>query len=115
MMVYLHHKSVCYERMMEEYIKAPDCHLKVRHDVEAYLRCDDSVFYEHLRRDSAHNAWPSAFSFARTIRWRSKCTNQRAIPPAGRGGELKAKLKARNIPSRSQLGPGLIQLRKSPT
>ncbi len=57
LMVYLHHKSVCYEKMMERYIRSENCSFKVPADVEAYLRCDDSVLYEHLRKDASKNEW----------------------------------------------------------
>lgn len=57
LMVYLHHKSVCYEKMMEKYLKSPACTFKVPADVNAYIQCDDSVLYEHLRRDAATNDW----------------------------------------------------------
>lgn len=57
LMVYLHHKSVCYEKMMEKYLRSPACTFQVPADVEAYLRCDDSVLYEHLRKDAPKSDW----------------------------------------------------------
>jgi HD superfamily phosphohydrolase len=99
MMVYLHHKSVCYERMMEEYIKQPDCSFKVPSDVEAYLRCDDSVFYEHLRRDSAHNAWAERILLRKNYKVALEVHESKGDPARGPdASDLKAKLKAKNIP-----------------
>lgn len=99
MMVYLHHKSVCYERMMEEYIRSPDCTFEVPADVEAYLRCDDSVFYEHLRRDSGHNAWAERILLRKNYKVALEVHESKGDPARGAdAAELKAKLKAKNIP-----------------
>jgi HD superfamily phosphohydrolase len=68
LMVYLHHKSVGYEELMGRYIKSPDCSFKVPSDIEAYIRCDDSVFYEHLRRDAAKNEWAERILRRRTYK-----------------------------------------------
>ncbi len=57
LMVYLHHKSVCYERMMEEYTRSKDCTFRVPTEAEDYIRCDDAAFYEALRKDADHNVW----------------------------------------------------------
>lgn len=57
LMVYLHHKSVCYEIMMQKYLHAESCSFSVPADVEAYIDCDDSVVYEHLRKDASKNDW----------------------------------------------------------
>ena len=99
LMVYLHHKSVCYERMMEEYIKSPDCSFKVPSDVEAYLRCDDSVFYEHLRRDSAHNEWAERILRRKNYKVALEVHESKGDPAKGAEAiELKNKLKAKGIP-----------------
>lgn len=57
LMVYLHHKSVCYEKMMEKYLRSESCSFQVPSDINAYIQCDDSVLYEHLRKDAPKNDW----------------------------------------------------------
>jgi HD superfamily phosphohydrolase len=98
LMVYLHHKSVCYERMMEEYLDSPDCSFKVPSDVEAYIRCDDSVFYEHLRRDAATNQWADRILRRKTYRVALEMHESKGDPARSAAAtELKAKLKAKGI------------------
>lgn len=101
LMVYLHHKSVCYERMMEEYIQSPDCSFKVPSDAEEYIRCDDSLFYEHLRRDAPHNDWADRILHRRNYKVGMELhesKGQRGDPAkSAEAVELKNKLKAKGI------------------
>ncbi|MCO5144384.1 MAG: HD domain-containing protein [Oligoflexia bacterium] len=57
LMVYLHHKSVCYEEMMKAYMRSEGVVFKVPSDVEEYLECDDNYFYECLKADQDVSPW----------------------------------------------------------
>lgn len=58
LMVYLHHKSVCYEEMMKAYMSDRDnITFQVPSEIEEYLECDDNYFYECLKADQDVNAW----------------------------------------------------------
>ena len=98
LMVYLHHKSVCYEKMMEKYLKSENCSFKVPSDIEEYIRCDDSVLYEHLRRDREKNDWARRVldrkHYKVAVEW-----HEGAGDPAKskKAVEFKAKLKEKNI------------------
>ncbi len=98
MMVYLHHKSVCYEKMMEKYLSGA-CSFVVPENVEAYIRCDDSVAYEHLRHDAGSNEWAARIINRRhyrvAVEWHEPLTD---LSRSKKALELKAKLKAKNIP-----------------
>ena len=67
LMVYLHHKSVCYEEVMMRYLKSADCSFSVPSDVEEYLELDDSVFYSYLRKDKK-NQWAKRILDRRTYK-----------------------------------------------
>jgi HD superfamily phosphohydrolase len=98
LMVYLHHKSVCYEKMMEEYIRSPNCSFRVPSDVEEYIRCDDSVFYEFLRRDASSNEWAERILHRRNYKVGYEVHESRGDPSRGeRAVEYKAKLKAKGV------------------
>jgi HD superfamily phosphohydrolase len=99
LMVYLHHKSVCYERMMEEYLRSPNCTFAVPADVEQYIRCDDSVVYERLRHDSAQNEWAERILLRHHYQVAGEWHESRGEPSRrAEAVELKAKLKAKGIP-----------------
>lgn len=100
LMVYLHHKSVCYERMMEEYVDSPDCTFKVPADAEAYIRCDDAAFYEHLRKDAATNDW--AYRILNRKNYKvayemHEATGRSDPAKSAEAMEMKARLKAKGI------------------
>jgi len=98
LMVYLHHKSVCYEKMMEKYLHSDNCSFSVPEDVEAYIRCDDSVVYEHLRRDAATNEWADRILKRRhykvAVEWHESVGDPGKSKKAL---ELKTKLKEKGI------------------
>ncbi|MGE3261920.1 MAG: HD domain-containing protein [Bacteriovoracia bacterium] len=98
LMVYLHHKSVSYERMLEEYLDAPDCSFKVPSDVEEYIKCDDSLFYEHLRKDSPGNRWAERILARRTFKVGLEVHESKGDPSkSAEAMELKTKLKAKGV------------------
>ncbi len=98
MMVYLHHKSVCYERMMEEYIQSPECTFRVPSDAENYIRCDDSVFYESLRKDAARSPWADRILKRKTFKVAMEVHESKGDPSKSpEAMELKAKLKAKGM------------------
>ena len=98
LMVYLHHKSVAYERMLEEYLHSDNSSFVVPADVEEYIRCDDSVFYEHLRRDAGKNRWASRILNRQTGKVAMEIHDAKGDPSKSAAAlELKAKLKAKNI------------------
>lgn len=98
LMVYLHHKSVCYEKMMEFYLHSPNCSFRVAENVEDYIRCDDSVVYEHLRRDEQKNDWAERILHRRhyklAVEWREPIDQGKTK----KAQEYKSRLKAKNIP-----------------
>ncbi len=102
LMVYLHHKSVCYEKMMEEYLRSPGCSFRVPEDVEQYVCTDDSVLYEHLRRDAGKIEWAERILSRRNYRvaveWHDRNGRQGNPAKSKDAGELKTKLKAKGIP-----------------
>jgi uncharacterized protein len=99
LMVYLHHKSVCYEKMMEEYIRSPSCSFRVPEKVEEYIRCDDSVVYEHLRRDAAKCEWAERVLLRHHYKVAGEWHESKGDPSKrAEAVELKAKLKAKGIP-----------------
>ena len=115
LMVYLHHKSVCYEKMMEEYIRSPQCSFRVPEDVEEYVRTDDSVLYEHLRRDSAKSEWADRVLHRRNYRvaveWHDRSGTRTNPAKSKEAADLKAKLKAKGIPFfESSSGKGLSKI-----
>ena len=103
LMVYLHHKSVCYEKMMEAYLHHPSCSFRVPEDVERYIRTDDSLLYEHLRHDAAAgNDWADRVLNRRhyklAVEWHDRSGTRGNPAKSKEAGELKAKLKAKGIP-----------------
>ncbi len=52
LMVYFHHKSVIYERLLKRYVTSDACDWRFPDDLEAYQFVDDVSFTEHLRRAS---------------------------------------------------------------
>jgi HD superfamily phosphohydrolase len=98
LMVYLHHKSVCYEKMMERYLHSETCSFTVPDDVEAYIRCDDSVVYEHLRKDAPRNDWAERILRRRhykvAVEWHESVGDP---GKSKRATEFKAKLKDKGI------------------
>jgi HD superfamily phosphohydrolase len=97
-MVYLHHKSVCYEEMMKEYVQSDDCTFKVPTDPEEYIRCDDSIFYEHLRRDATHNEWADRIMRRKNFKVAFEMHESKGDPAkSAEAVELKSKLKAKGI------------------
>lgn len=55
MMVYDHHKSVVYEKMLYKYLDSPDCNLKLPGDVDSYIKCTDHWLYQNLAE--SNNKW----------------------------------------------------------
>lgn len=55
LMIYFHHKSVIYDRMLNEYFKSTDSHYEIPSDLELYLNCVDSELMSHLGTSS--NRW----------------------------------------------------------
>ena len=53
LMVYFHHKSVIYEKILQRYITSDGCDWRFPVDLEAYRWVDDMSFTEHLR-SAAH-------------------------------------------------------------
>ncbi len=49
-MVYFHQKSVVYEEVLRRYMESEGCSYALPADMEAYLHCDDSQLWDHLRR-----------------------------------------------------------------
>lgn len=101
LMVYLHHKSVCYEKMMEAYLHDPACTFRVPEDVEQYVRTDDGVLYEHLRRDQKIE-WADRILSRRNYRvaveWHDRGGSKGNPAKSKEAGELRAKLKAKGVP-----------------
>ena len=98
LMVYLHHKSVCYEKMMDEYLNYPECSFKVPADIEEYIRCDDFVFYEHLRNDAKKNPWADLILKRKTFKVALEIHESRSDPSKSEEAmTLKGKLKAAGI------------------
>lgn len=98
LMVYLHHKSVSYERMLEEYLASKDCSFRVPSDIEKYIQCDDSLFYEHLRKDSPGNRWADRILARRTFKVGLEVHESKGDPSkSAEAMELKAKLKAKGV------------------
>jgi uncharacterized protein len=84
--------------MMEEYIGSDDCTFRVPADPEEYIRCDDSVFYEHLRRDASHNEWADRILRRKTYKVAMEVHESRGEPSkSAEAVELKAKLKAKGV------------------
>ena len=102
LMVYLHHKSVCYEKMMENYLHDPACSFRVPEDVEQYVRTDDSVLYEHLRRDREKSEWAERVLNRRhyrvAVEWHDRNGSRGNPAKSKEAADLKAKLKARGTP-----------------
>ena len=97
LMVYLHHKSVCYEKMMEAYLHHPSCSFRVPEDVERYIRTDDSLLYEHLRHDAAAgNDWADRVLNRRhyklAVEWHDRSGTRGNPAKSKEAGELKAKI-----------------------
>lgn len=98
LMVYLHHKSVCYEMMMGKYLQSKDCSFVVPADVEEYIRCDDSVFYEHIRKDAAKNEWAARILKGKTLKVALEIHESKGDPSKSEEAvAIKARLKAKNI------------------
>ena len=53
LMVYFHHKSVVYEKLLQRYVTSEDCDWRFPDDLEGYRWVDDMSFTEHLR-NAAH-------------------------------------------------------------
>jgi len=102
LMVYLHHKSVCYEKMVEAYVHSPGCSFRVPEEIEAYIRTDDSVFYEHLRRDAPGNDWASRILNRRhyrvAVEWHDRDGRRGNGAKSREAAELRSKLKTKGIP-----------------
>lgn len=102
LMVYLHHKGVVYEKMMERYLDSEDCSFKVPASADEYILCDDSVFYEHIRRDAGHNMWAERILNRRNYKMALELHEGQDQPkgdPARSATAIdyKAKLKAKGI------------------
>ncbi|HEY8278400.1 MAG TPA: HD domain-containing protein [Bdellovibrionota bacterium] len=102
LMVYLHHKSVCYEKMMELYLGSEPCSFRVPEDVEGYIRCDDSVVYEHLRRDAPKNDWAARILDRRhykvAVEWHERDVLKGNPAKSKEASDFKAQLKTKGIP-----------------
>ena len=99
MMVYLHHKSVCYEMMMGEYLNSKTCTFQVPADIEKYLQCDDSVFMEFLRKDAPTNDWAMRILHRRNHKVVLEIHESRSDPrKLEEAVTLKARLKQKGIP-----------------
>lgn len=100
LMVYLHHKSVMYEKMMGQYLISDNCSFRVPSSPDEYIQCDDSLFYEHLRRDASHNEWADrilnrkGYKLALEIHEGNE-TGRGDPAKSSRAVELKAKLKSK--------------------
>lgn len=98
LMVYLHHKSVCYELMMGEYLHSKNCSFVVPSDVEEYIRCDDSVFYEHIRRDAGVNDWARRILERKTLKVVLEIHESKVDPSRSEEAmKIKNKLKAMGV------------------
>lgn len=97
LMVYLHHKSVCYEEMMKRYIASKDCSFRVPSDIEEYIKCDDSVFYEKLREDKAANEWAERILRRRNYKVAIELHDTQKPDKAPEVMELLKRLKAKGI------------------
>ena len=60
LMIYFHHKSVIYDRMLLEYFKSSDCNYEIPLDLEKYLGCVDSELMQHL--GVSQNQWARRIS-----------------------------------------------------
>ena len=52
LMVYFHHKSVIYEKLLQRYVTSDACDWRFPDDLESYLWVDDTSFSQHLRSSS---------------------------------------------------------------
>ena len=50
-MVYFHHRAVCFEKILEKYFKSPGCLYKIPSDIEEYREHDDHLLMKVLRSD----------------------------------------------------------------
>ena len=99
LMVYLHHKSVGYEEMMKRYLNSPDCSFSVPSDIEAYIHCDDSIFYSFLRLDADKNEWAQRILSHRTFKVALELHDSKKDPKNDpRTKELVATLESKKIP-----------------
>ena len=55
LMIYFHHKSIIYEKMLYQYLKSEDCDYRLPSDIEKYLSCTDFSLYENMK--SSANPW----------------------------------------------------------
>jgi HD superfamily phosphohydrolase len=55
LMVYFHHKAICYDEMLIRYLTDPNCTFRLPASVHEYLKHTDDLLYQHMRNDS--NPW----------------------------------------------------------
>jgi len=55
LMVYFHHKSTIYEKMLYNYLTSEDCNYKLPSSIEKYISCTDFSLYENMA--SSKNLW----------------------------------------------------------
>jgi len=55
LMIYFHHKSVIYDRMLMEYFKSKDCDYVIPADLNQYLACTDADLMQNLQKSI--NPW----------------------------------------------------------
>ncbi|MCM0606537.1 MAG: HD domain-containing protein [Xanthomonadaceae bacterium] len=55
LMIYFHHKSVIYDRMLHEYCRSSDSTYEIPSDLTGYLNCVDSELMNHL--GTSKNKW----------------------------------------------------------
>ncbi len=53
LMVYFHQKSIAYEKMLERYMRSPDCDYRLPADLDEWLWCDDAHLVSHLRNSTS--------------------------------------------------------------
>lgn len=98
LMVYLHHKSVCYERMMEEYTTSENCSFEVPTEAEDYIRCDDAAFYEALRKDAKGNPWAARILNHKNYKVALEIHESKGEPSKSADAmEIKRRLQAKGI------------------
>lgn len=98
LMVYLHHKSVCYERMMEEYTTSENCSFQVPTEAEEYIRCDDAAFYEAVRKDAKVNPWAERILHRKNYKVAMEIRESKGEPSKSSDAmEIKRRLQAKGI------------------
>ncbi len=56
LMVYFHHKSVVYEKMLMNYLQSEDCTYRIPSDLQEYLLHDDYFFKESMKKSTNKTA-----------------------------------------------------------